>query len=74
VSLPRLTKVLDHLPAAGSIRLDVAGLDKVDHTCAEVLADWIQRKRRAGVRLELAGIDQRAGAGHYRRLAEAAAS
>jgi len=74
VSLPRLTKVLDRLPAAGSIRLDVAGLGKVDHTCAEVLAEWIQRKRRSGARLELAGIDARAGAGHYRRLAEAAAS
>jgi MFS superfamily sulfate permease-like transporter len=74
VSLPRLTNVLDHLPAAASIRLDVAGLSKVDHTCAEVLADWIQRKRRAGARLELAGIDERAGGGHYRRLAEAAAS
>lgn len=73
VSLPRLSKVLDGLPSGGLIRLDVSGLAKVDHTCAEVLADWIQRKRRGGTKLVLAGVDKKAGRGHY-RLAEAAAS
>lgn len=72
VSLPRLSKILDELPNGGLIRLDFAGLAKVDHTCTEVLAEWIQRKRRAGTQLELAGIDGRGVRGHYRRLAEAA--
>jgi MFS superfamily sulfate permease-like transporter len=74
VSLPRLSKILDSLPNGGRIRLNVAGLAQVDHTCAEVLADWIQRKRRSGTQLELAGVDERMAKGNYRRLAEAATS
>jgi MFS superfamily sulfate permease-like transporter len=72
VTLPRLSKILEGLPSGGHIRLDIGGLAKVDHTCAEVLAEWIQRMRRAGTRLELAGIDGQTTHGHYRRLAEAA--
>lgn len=72
VCLPRLSKILDGLPSGGSIRLDVAGLAKLDHTCTEVLAEWIQRTRRAGTRLELAGIDAQTVRGHHRRLTEAA--
>jgi hypothetical protein len=36
-----------------------------------VLADWIQRKRRAGTRVELAGVDERVARGYVRRLTEA---
>jgi MFS superfamily sulfate permease-like transporter len=72
VSLPRLSKILDGLPIGGFIRLNVAGLAQVDHTCAEVLADWIQRQRRAGTQLELAGVDRGKATGNYRRIAEAA--
>lgn len=72
VSLPRLSKILDSLPSGGLIRLNIAGLAKVDHTCAEVLAEWMQRTRRAGTRFELAGIDGQPVRGHHRRLSEAA--
>lgn len=74
VTLPRLSKILDGLPNSGRVRLNVAGLAQVDHTCAEVLVDWIQRRRRAGTQLELAGMDESHGRGHFRRLAEAATS
>jgi len=74
MSLPRLSKILDDLPSGGRIRLNVAGLAQVDHTCTELLADWIQRKRRTGTQLELAGADEKMAAGNYRRLAEAATS
>jgi MFS superfamily sulfate permease-like transporter len=74
LSLPRLSKVLDAVPNGGRIRLDLTGLAQVDHTCAEVLAEWIQRQRRAGAQLELAGIDGRTTHGCYRRLTEAATS
>jgi len=74
VTLPRLSKILDTLPSGGRIRVNVAGLAQVDHTCAEVLADWIQRKRRAGTQLELTGVDEKAPKGYYRRLTEAATS
>jgi ABC-type transporter Mla MlaB component len=50
----------------------MAGLAQVDHTCAEVLADWIQRKRKGGTQLELSGLSDSDDSGHYRRLAEAA--
>lgn len=74
MSLPRLSKILDGLPMGGLIRLNVTGLAQVDHTCTEVLADWMQRQRRAGTQLELAGATERMARGNYRRLAEAAAS
>jgi len=73
-SLPRLAKILDGLPSNGRIRIDVAGLALIDHTCAEVLTDWIQRKRSAGVQLELAGLKATGGSGSYRRLVEAASA
>jgi MFS superfamily sulfate permease-like transporter len=72
LSLPRLSKVLDALPSGGLIRLNIAGLAKVDHTCAEVLAEWMQRTRRAGTRFELAGIHGQPVRSHHRRLSEAA--
>ncbi len=72
LSLPSLTRILDSLPGGGHIRLNVAGLAQLDHTCAEVLADWIQRRRRAGTQLELAGLNDRHATNLHRRLAEAA--
>lgn len=73
-SLPGLTKILDGLPGGGHIRLNLAGLSQLDHTCAEVLADWIQRRRKAGTQLELAGINDRHASNLHRRLAEAASA
>jgi len=74
LSLPGLTRVLDSLPGDKRIRLNVTGLALVDHTCAEVLVDWIQRRRKAGGHLELAGVEQVPGSHSHRRLAEAAAA
>lgn len=74
LSLPGLTKILDSLPGGGHIRLNVAGLAQLDHTCAEVLADWIQRRRKAGTQLELAGLNDRQASNLHRRLAEAASA
>jgi MFS superfamily sulfate permease-like transporter len=74
LSLPKLTKILDGVPNGGRIRLNIAGLALLDHTCAEVLTDWIQRKRRAGTRLELAGMTEVHGHSSYRRLVEAASA
>jgi MFS superfamily sulfate permease-like transporter len=74
LSLPGLTKILDSLPGGGHIRLNVAGLAQLDHTCTEVLADWIQRRRRAGTQLELAGLNEQHASTLHRRLAEAASA
>ena len=72
VSLPALTRILDNLPSVGHIRLNVAGLAQIDHTCAEVLTDWIQRRRKTGARLELAGMSEMHASHPHRRLAEVA--
>ena len=72
VSLPALTRILDNLPDGGHIRLNVAGLAQIDHTCAEVLADWIQRRRKTGTRLALAGMSEMHASHPHRRLAEVA--
>lgn len=53
VQLPRLTKLLEQLPDGGVIRLDASKLKTLDHTCAEVLRDWLAQKDRAGARVEL---------------------
>ena len=55
VTLPKLTKALDAVPHDRALTLDVARLSAIDHTCAEVLNDWLQRRRAAGMRIDLAG-------------------
>ncbi|RYG68550.1 SulP family inorganic anion transporter, partial [bacterium] len=72
IRLPRLTKVLDAVPSGGRIRLDVTGLERLDHTCAEVLTDWLQRKRKAGARIELIGLTAAHDHPCHRRLFSAA--
>lgn len=55
VTLPKLTDTLDRVPAGTPVRLDVSRLDAVDHTSAEMLRDWFQRRRAAGTPVELTG-------------------
>jgi MFS superfamily sulfate permease-like transporter len=55
VTLPKLTKALDAVPHGRSVTLDVQRLSAIDHTSAEMLNDWLQRRRAAGSRVELAG-------------------
>ncbi len=74
LTLPRLTKILDNLPAGARVRLDFSELALIDHTCAEVLTDWIQRKRRGGTQLEVVGLREAGGSGSYRRLVQFASA
>jgi MFS superfamily sulfate permease-like transporter len=59
VTLPKLTKALDAVPEGRGIRLDIGRLSAIDHTCAEMLNDWLQRKRSAGASVEVLGADAR---------------
>ncbi|PTQ10707.1 SulP family inorganic anion transporter [Sphingomonas oleivorans] len=68
VALPKLSTALDRVPEGSTLRLNVERLAYLDHSCAEMLTDWLQRKRSAGMRIEVAGAT-----GSFRRLAEAAA-
>lgn len=69
LQLPRLSKALDAMPDGGTLRLDVKRLAYLDHTCAEMIIDWIQQKTRMGARIEL----DPEGADRHQRLAAALA-
>ncbi|ONF95711.1 SulP family inorganic anion transporter [Sphingomonas jeddahensis] len=55
VTLPKLSATLDRVPSNAPVRLDVSKLDSVDHTTAEMLRDWFQRRKAAGNPVELRG-------------------
>ncbi len=55
VTLPKLSATLDRVPNGAQVRLDVSKLDAVDHTTAELLRDWFQRRKAAGNPVELRG-------------------
>ncbi|HVJ03751.1 MAG TPA: SulP family inorganic anion transporter [Sphingomonas sp.] len=55
ITLPRLSDSLDAVPPSAPVRLDVSRLAAVDHTCAELLKDWLARRRAAGSTVELEG-------------------
>ena len=48
VSLPKLSAALDAVPAGKPLRLNLGALSYLDHTCAEMLSDWLQRRRESG--------------------------
>ena len=55
VTLPKLSETLDRVPAGTDVRIDATKLDAVDHTSAEMLRDWFQRRRAAGAKVEITG-------------------
>ncbi|SCW39233.1 Sulfate permease, MFS superfamily [Sphingobium faniae] len=62
-SLPGLSARLEALPAGRMVVLNVERLGHIDHTCAEMLREWIDRRRGAGAQVELFGA-----AGRLRQL------
>jgi MFS superfamily sulfate permease-like transporter len=59
VSLPKLSDTLDRAPQGATVRLDLSRLRTVDHTCAELLKEWFQRRRAAGDLIEVTGASGR---------------
>jgi len=55
VTLPKLTRTLESMPHHRPLTLDVRRLAAIDHTSAEMLNDWLQRRRAAGMNVSLAG-------------------
>ena len=66
VTLPKLSETLERVPAGTDVRIDASRLDAVDHTSAEMLRDWLTRRRASGARVEVTG-----GRGRMATLAEA---
>ena len=60
VTLPRLSQVLDRVPAGGAVRLDLTRLVALDHTSAELLRDWLARRRTGAAAVSLVGAEGRA--------------
>ena len=59
LSLPKLSAKLESLPASGLVILNVERLAHIDHTCAEMLREWVARRRGAGEPVELFGATGR---------------
>jgi MFS superfamily sulfate permease-like transporter len=59
LSLPKLSAKLESLPAAGPVILNVERLSHIDHTCAEMVREWVDRRRSAGGPVELLGATGR---------------
>jgi MFS superfamily sulfate permease-like transporter len=59
VSLPRLSAKLEETPAGHFVRLNLERLSHIDHTCAEMLREWVERRRRSGGTVELSGASER---------------
>ncbi|MFW2828920.1 SulP family inorganic anion transporter [Sphingomonas sp. ID0503] len=55
VTLPKLSAALDATPADRGVRLNMERLRHIDHTCAEMLGEWLQRRRASGVETEVLG-------------------
>ncbi|WP_294136804.1 SulP family inorganic anion transporter [Sphingobium sp.] len=59
LNLPKLSAKLDSLPTAGLVILNVERLGHIDHTCAEMVREWVDRRRGAGSPVELFGATGR---------------
>jgi MFS superfamily sulfate permease-like transporter len=55
LTLPKLSAKLDAIPATGALKLNIERLSHIDHTCAEMVKEWLQRRRQSGERVELQG-------------------
>jgi MFS superfamily sulfate permease-like transporter len=64
VQLPKLSEALDRLPAEKAVVIDGTHLAAIDHTCAELLRDWLARRRSAQAAVTVLG-----GANPLARLA-----
>ncbi|GLS31708.1 Sulfate permease, MFS superfamily [Mesorhizobium albiziae] len=59
ITLPKLYRVFDAIPASASLKLDLERLTHIDHSCAEMLRDWVQRRKARGASTHLVGGEDR---------------
>jgi MFS superfamily sulfate permease-like transporter len=59
LTLPKLSAKLESLPSAGLVILNVERLGHIDHTSAEMLREWVERRRGAGAPVEFFGATGR---------------
>ncbi|GAO39195.1 putative sulfate transporter [Sphingomonas changbaiensis NBRC 104936] len=59
LTLPKLSAALEAAPASAPVTLDLSALEAVDHTSAEMIRDWFQRRKLLGVEAQVTGHDGR---------------
>ncbi|WP_025549719.1 SulP family inorganic anion transporter, partial [Sphingobium fuliginis] len=59
LNLPKLSARLEALPAGRLVILNVERLSHIDHTCAEMVREWVDRRRGTGAQVELFGATGR---------------
>lgn len=59
VALPRLSDTLDRVPEDAPVKLDVSRLSGVDHSCAELIREWLARRRAGGATVQVEGASDR---------------
>lgn len=52
VNLPKLARELDEVPDGRPIRIRFRDVVCLDHTCAEMISEWVARKTRRGASIE----------------------
>jgi MFS superfamily sulfate permease-like transporter len=55
VSLPKASAVLEGVDRTRPVTIDMARLQGADHTFAEMLREWLERRRKAGGSVEFVG-------------------
>ncbi|MET0240033.1 MAG: SulP family inorganic anion transporter [Sphingobium sp.] len=55
ISLSKLTDVLERIPVGRKVHLDLNSVNGIDHTSAEMVRDWLQRRRGGGQTVEVDG-------------------
>jgi MFS superfamily sulfate permease-like transporter len=53
VSLNRLTRALERIPANHDVHLDLREMKGIDHTTEEMVRDWLARRRTGGRQVEV---------------------
>jgi MFS superfamily sulfate permease-like transporter len=51
--LPRLLRALETMPQGQVLRLNLQRLRRADHTCLEMIAEWVGRMVSSGTRVEI---------------------
>ncbi|HEU0044824.1 SulP family inorganic anion transporter [Sphingomonas sp.] len=62
LTLPRLTAAIESAPTATPVRLDLTRVATMDHTVAEMLRDWLGRRRGSGLPVEMSGASPKVAA------------
>ena len=61
ISLTRLTAILEKIPAGRAVHIDLHALRGIDHTTAEMVREWMSRRRQAGHKVHVDGSDEMVG-------------